>query len=131
LEAVAEVRALRAPRREGVEDVGVERPRAEALRQREADERVRGAGAGLELGVEPLAEAVVIRGAARGRFQAEQEGGLGARVPVVEKAPLAERREVADAFRRPAVGDAVEGRATRQMGMRALADVGPVDVGQA
>ena len=65
LEPIAEVGVLRTLAGEGVEDVGAERPRlAEPLRQREPGQRVPGAGAGLELGLEQRALAVVDLGAA-------------------------------------------------------------------
>src|SRR3954471_23605534 len=95
-EAVAEIGILRAGSGHDAEHVGVERPRAEALRERGPEEQVGRARAGLEFRFEQFAERIAAIGRAGRQFYAEQKRGLRAARPVVEEAVLAKQRDVAE-----------------------------------
>src|SRR5436305_3747291 len=93
--AVSQLGILRAAPGEDAEHVSVERPSAEMLRERGAEQEVDRSRARLEFGVEQFAELVDPAGLAGRQLHAEQERSLGARRLIVEKAVLAEQRDVA------------------------------------
>ena len=109
--------------RPGSEHIGVERPRAEALRERGAAKQVPPARAGLELGLEQLALRIAPVGGAGRRLYAEQERSFGACHLVVEEAVLAEHDDVANSGRVAAVVHRVAGNPS-SVRMVAFADVG-------
>ena len=127
MEAIAEVGLLRALGGEVIEHVAVERPGARALGEGRPEEAVPGPAAGLELGLEALAQLVVLVGAPGRRLEPQEQRRLGARRLVVVEAVLAEQRQVADARAVAALIDAVAAGAMRVM---ALANILPRDDGQ-
>ena len=131
LEAAAELGVLRAATRDGSEQVRVERPGSEALRERGAEQQVGRAGARLEFGLEQQALRVDPVGRAGRQLDAEQERRLGARRDAVDEAILPEQRGVGEPGGIAAIVDRVADDAARQVRVMALADVGAMHIGDA